>query len=750
MKKIVLFVVLFLTTTLIALGQSTTITGTPADNLGNVVPGGVVSFVLENCTQSPNILFTKTVILDSNGSFSVVLPRTTSPISYNGVSTTCTATPYYLVTLRTPPISSINLLSGDFIWNKAFQWSSSTGGVSSPMTSLPAGTGVLQITSIPGTFPTSGNVLPNTCNAGNFFTLKSTTPWTPFYCNALNTWVVLSGSLTSYIATGSAGTAQAQTAVTGQSFSTLTVGTIYWWTAAHSNTAANPTLVIDSAVSKIVYKCGGSSLVAGDIKINQPSEVLYDGTAFELLNPYVAGCGFNATVVSASMSAAGGGTAQAQTATYNPAIAALSLGLIIDWNPIATNTGAGPTLAVNGLTPVVITKCSGQALVANDLGTTGAVAFYNGTSFDLLNPQAIQCGIASSATTAGSATNATNSVNAGTTTKADNVEYNLVVAPANSTANQALDVTAAHYNPSTDTLTVAHISGKSGSTGTADTSTAVATTTKSDNVEYNLALVPANSTGNQAIKVGAAHYNASTDTITITSLVVGSGTPLAGAAINVTQTNIGSTTQINVRNPSADAGASSDLTATADNGDQTHNFTNCGINSSTYSVPAYNSGGPDDGYCLTTGNFFVGAIGSAKVVTIGAGGSGLANVVATFAPTKITFAQPINVSSIVGAAEYSLGTCTTAKTITVVNGNNQVVNVTAGNTCVLTFTQPASGSANIRLRIVQDGTTGTGLISGGLWPGGVPTITQTTGAVDIANCYLNGASTYCKMEQAYQ
>jgi hypothetical protein len=67
--------------------------------------------------------------------------------------------------------------------------------------------------------------------------------------------------------------------------------------------------------------------------------------------------------------------------------------------------------------------------------------------------------------------------------------------------------------------------------------------------------------------------------------------------------------------------ASSDLVATADNGDQTHNFTNCGINSSTYSVSAYNSGGPDDGYCLTTGNLFVGAIGSAKIVTIGAGGA---------------------------------------------------------------------------------------------------------------------------------
>ena len=146
----------------------------------------------------------------------------------------------------------------------------------------------------------------------------------------------------------------------------------------------------------------------------------------------------------------------------------------------------------------------------------------------------------------------------------------------------------------------------------------------------------------------------------------------------------------------------------------------------------------------------MGAISGSKVVTIGAGGSTSANVVATFAPTKITFAQPLTVTSLLNSAEYSLGTCTTAKTITVANGNLQTVTLTTGDTCVLTFTQPSTGTARVQIRIVQASSTGTGLISGGLWPGGTPVITQTAGAVDIANCFLNGTSAYCKIDQAYQ
>ncbi len=92
--------------------------------------------------------------------------------------------------------------------------------------------------------------------------------------------------------------------------------------------------------------------------------------------------------------AAGGGTAQAQTATpANPATA-LQPGLIANWLPANANSGGGPTLAWSGLTAKTITKCGTTALVANDLLTTAvALAAYDGTRWQLLNPQAFGCGV---------------------------------------------------------------------------------------------------------------------------------------------------------------------------------------------------------------------------------------------------------------------------------------------------------------------------------------------------------------------
>jgi hypothetical protein len=92
--------------------------------------------------------------------------------------------------------------------------------------------------------------------------------------------------------------------------------------------------------------------------------------------------------------AAGGGTAQAQTVALAPAATALNAGLWVRWLPLHANTAAAPTLAVNGLAATPITKCGATALVAGDLTTTAiAAATYDGTEFQLLNPQAVPCGV---------------------------------------------------------------------------------------------------------------------------------------------------------------------------------------------------------------------------------------------------------------------------------------------------------------------------------------------------------------------
>jgi hypothetical protein len=95
-----------------------------------------------------------------------------------------------------------------------------------------------------------------------------------------------------------------------------------------------------------------------------------------------------ATDVSALNYVAGSGTAQAQAATLATAITSLTNGLNVCWLPAAANTGAAPTLALNGLTPKPLTKYGAAALVANDLTTAAiACAIYDGTEFQLQNPQ---------------------------------------------------------------------------------------------------------------------------------------------------------------------------------------------------------------------------------------------------------------------------------------------------------------------------------------------------------------------------
>ncbi len=94
--------------------------------------------------------------------------------------------------------------------------------------------------------------------------------------------------------------------------------------------------------------------------------------------------------------AAGGGTAQVQTATYTTATTlTLVNGLFLCWKPAAANTGAAPTFSPNTLTAHPIVKAGG-ALVANDIITTAqACAIYNstGTQWELQNPQTIPVGV---------------------------------------------------------------------------------------------------------------------------------------------------------------------------------------------------------------------------------------------------------------------------------------------------------------------------------------------------------------------
>ena len=101
------------------------------------------------------------------------------------------------------------------------------------------------------------------------------------------------------------------------------------------------------------------------------------------------------------------GTAQAQVVTLAPAATSLVAGLTVRFLPVAANTGAAPTLAVNGLTATAITKTGTTALVANDLTTTAiATVIYDGTEFQLQNPQTAAAGGATAWSAIGNPTGA--------------------------------------------------------------------------------------------------------------------------------------------------------------------------------------------------------------------------------------------------------------------------------------------------------------------------------------------------------
>jgi hypothetical protein len=92
--------------------------------------------------------------------------------------------------------------------------------------------------------------------------------------------------------------------------------------------------------------------------------------------------------------------------------------------------------------------------------------------------------------------------------------------------------------------------------------------------------------------------------------------------------NTNSYSQINTRNASTGANASSDIIATADTGTDTTNYIDLGINNSLYSVGTWTINGALDGYLYTSDtNLSIGAASATKYVSIFAGGTLAANEV---------------------------------------------------------------------------------------------------------------------------
>jgi hypothetical protein len=120
--------------------------------------------------------------------------------------------------------------------------------------------------------------------------------------------------------------------------------------------------------------------------------------------------------------------------------------------------------------------------------------------------------------------------------------------------------------------------------------------------------------------------------------------------------------QLNIKNTNAGSSASSDIVATANNGNETTNFIDMGINSSTYSDAAF-AASALDGYLYNNGgNLFIGTATAAKGIRFHVGGTATANVQGYIDPTgkwgigniSAPVTQMDNYGTIIGDGTYNV------------------------------------------------------------------------------------------------
>lgn len=180
------------------------------------------------------------------------------------------------------------------------------------------------------------------------------------------------------------GTANAMTASTTPTFSLSASvdGVVLSIRAVGANTSTTPTIATNGGSALTITKAGAIPLVPGDIPgAGYEAQILYvDGTpgTWVLLNPW-----------NPLASVTAGGTADALTATFAPAVSLFD-GLEVRVRAANANATTTPTFSPNGLTARTITKWGGGALIAGDIAGAGheLTLRYNlaNTRWELLDP----------------------------------------------------------------------------------------------------------------------------------------------------------------------------------------------------------------------------------------------------------------------------------------------------------------------------------------------------------------------------
>jgi hypothetical protein len=143
--------------------------------------------------------------------------------------------------------------------------------------------------------------------------------------------------------------------------------------------------------------------------------------------------------------------------------------------------------------------------------------------------------------------------------------------------------------------------------------------------------------------------------------------------------NVNSYSQTIIQNLNSGNLASSDVVATANNGDDNGRYINMGIASSTYNVVGFGVVGPNDGYLYVAGNSYAGPFSNTSNLNIGSttgsvrtwvGAGTLANVVTTVSPGSFTVNGNItSTANIQGAFILGNGSQLTGLSATYSNAN---------------------------------------------------------------------------------
>ena len=163
--------------------------------------------------------------------------------------------------------------------------------------------------------------------------------------------------------------------------------------------------------------------------------------------------------------------------------------------------------------------------------------------------------------------------------------------------------------------------------------------------------------------------------------------------------NLNNYLQLNIQNQNSGSNASSDVVATADNGNETGNYVDLGINSSVYNTSAL-TGGPDNAYLYSAANdFIIGNSTAGKNLIFFTGGTATTNEGMRINPTGnigIGNSNPAYKLDVNGAIHTGTGSSTGGSVVFSNSTNANAATITSGVTsAAYTLTLPtAQGAAN--------------------------------------------------------